>query len=95
MSDAERAKASWNEFVGPCFQVVRAGYAVGLAEYAARCPEDTKRITKLAQAIKVLDDVESQMMAIIAQGVVAENDAKRAQQIAKIRPSMRQLIGLE
>lgn len=85
MTRAEQNHTAWT-LMAPHFDAIRADYVAGLAAQAVKPMSDTVRqaIEKLAVAIKVLDEVKAQVSASIADGGLAQHDASRAAEMAKL-----------
>ena len=75
-----RAQIALDDFVKPAFTEVRAGYLVEMADMAVLPMTTENRVgfEKLAQAMRVLDAVEAQIVALASAGRVAEQAIDRA-----------------
>lgn len=91
---AERAKAAWDEFVGPALLTVKAEYGNRLLDTAEKKPWRWFRIIMLAFAVKVCRRVEGRLQAVIADGRDAEATLKRQRQIDKISDHKRDVLGV-
>lgn len=91
---ARNAQASWDEFVGPIVETVRAEYLSALTKIAANEPWQSDKIVKLAIAQRVIDTVESQMKAMILQGADAQKAIDRAAQIENLPARKRRWIDI-
>lgn len=83
---ADQAKIAWTQFVSPSLDVLRADYMGKLAEYAERpmSPDNLKVVEKMALALRVTREVETQMRSLIVDGEVARADLDRAGTIARM-----------
>ena len=86
-----RAQIALDDFVKPAFTEVRAGYLVEMANMAVLPMTADNRIgfEKLAQAIRVLDAVEAQIVALASAGRVAEQAIDRAARMDQMSPEQR------
>lgn len=91
---ARRADMAIDEFMGPAFEFARAAYMERLAQIAAVEPWATNKITNLAIAARVLDEVKGQIVAVIRDGDVAKSEMIRAEQIERIPHAKRKILGL-
>jgi len=92
LSRAERADASMQEFVGPALATIRSEYLAKLTEIAAKHPmkgEPLAMVEKLSTALKIVDQIDIQMRALIADGDAAKADAARADQMARLSTEQR------
>src|SRR4051812_32411812 len=83
---ADQAQAAYERFLSPAFAVCREEYAAKLTKLYATV-EDAKgeRVrTKLALAIRVLDEVEQQIKAVIVGGDVARHEQRGVDKIASL-----------
>lgn len=90
----EQARAAHDGFIQPAFDILRAQYAIKLADTASSEPWAHEKITALAHAIKVLDGVQGQVQSIVTDGKIERDNMKRAEQVANIRASKRRILGL-
>lgn len=90
----ERARQALSEFLAPAFDRVVADYIVGLQKLAANEPWAADRITKLAQAVKVANEVRAQIESIVRNGDAAAAEADRARQIGKLSTERRKVLGI-
>lgn len=83
---SRRAKAAWDEFAQPFFEVVRAEYLSELARAAGhvRDDRDIKAVVCLSVATRVIDKVEEQFKQAIFVGETITRKAARAEQIAQV-----------
>lgn len=91
---ARRADMALEEFMSPAFEVARAAYMDRLAQIAAAEPWATDKIAKLAIATRILDEVKSQIVAVVRDGDVARSEMIRAEQIERIPHAKRKILGL-
>jgi hypothetical protein len=91
MARAEQASAALTAFLSPAFDVARADYMAKLTELLTRpmCGDNLKACEKLALAVKVANEVEAQIEALVADGQMARADASRAADIARLPAEQR------
>ena len=90
---AKRAEAAL-EFLKPAFDVVHADYMARLVTISSEQPWETGKISKLATAARVVEEVRAQIMAIAADGKAAEADLMRARRIERMHPERRKILGI-
>jgi hypothetical protein len=86
MVRAEQADAAFKQFVGPALAVIRNEYLAKLQELAATRAmegEPLAMVQKLATAIKIADQIEIQMRALMADGDAAK--AEHAGTVARMK----------
>lgn len=90
----ERARraAEAGEILGPALDAARAEYLAAMTQIAANEPWETAKITKLAIAQRVVDIVEQHIRAAILSGEVAKHDDARAEAIAAIPGTRRNIL---
>lgn len=96
MARAERAVEVMQEFIAPAMTVIRDEYLGKLREVAAKHPmrgEPLAMVEKLSTALKIVDQLEVQMRALIADGDAAKADAARADQMARLNTEQRRYAG--
>ncbi|MDK8188144.1 MULTISPECIES: hypothetical protein [Sphingomonas] len=96
MARAERASEVMQEFITPAMSVIRDEYLGKLREVAAKHPmrgEPLAMVEKLSTALKIVDQLEVQMRALIADGDAAKADAARADQLARLNTEQRRYAG--
>lgn len=91
---AHRAKQAMEEFISPAFDYTRAEFINRMGMHAASKPWAVDEIRALALAVKVLDEVRGQVSACILDGEVAARDMIKAEQVERIRPSKRKILGI-
>jgi hypothetical protein len=71
--------------------VMRADYRAKLVELASRAQDDrtVQGIRNLSMGIRVLDRIEAQMRAVMAEGEAAKRDVARAAELANMSPEAR------
>lgn len=92
MACAERADQAMQEFISPALATIREDYTAKLTDVAAKHPmrgEPLAMVEKLATALKIVDQIEVQMRALIADGDAAKVDASRADQMARLNTEQR------
>lgn len=94
---SRRAKMLREEFLAPIIADIRAGYTARLTDIAATELDPKAReqkITSLATALRVLDNIERGMSAIIEDGALAEKQLLRTERIEKMSAPQRRLLNL-
>jgi hypothetical protein len=88
MAEAEAADEAMKRFLRPAFTVVRDEYINRLRAAALKDLSlgAFTNMTNLSVALKVMDEVQAQLEALIADGKVAADDAGRASRIAAMSP---------
>ncbi len=96
IADAEAARSAMDRWLGPAFDIVRADYLKKLVEVASKPMTADARagMEKMAIAIKVVDAVQAQIMAVVNDGGVARNEHQYAEQIARIPVEKRKILGM-
>lgn len=92
---AERADKCYNEFIGPNLRDQRKVYAERIADIAVQETDPKKRaekITSLATAIKILDNIDSAIKVLIEDGKVAHTATMRVEQIERMTGPRRRLF---
>lgn len=97
IAQAQRAKAALEEFIEPLLQETREVYARRIVEIAStelgREPR-TDKITALSTAIRILDELESGIKAVMLDGAVAQKEKLRADKLERMTPAQRRLLGV-
>lgn len=91
-AQGERAKQALSEFIAPAFTVIRDEYRTKLQEIAATramTGEPLMMVQKLATALKIADQVEAQIIALISDGEAANAELDRAGNIARLPAAQR------
>jgi hypothetical protein len=94
---AQRADRAWSEFFEPMLAELRGAYSERLVEVANSELSRDKRadkITALANALKILEQVENGLQAAIMDGDVAANNVLRAEKMERMTAPERRLFGL-
>ena len=94
---AHRAKAALDEFIAPILADARDTYARRIVEIASTELDSAKRtnkITALSTALRVIDQLESGIGAVMMDGDVAQKDKLRADSMEQMTPSKRRLLGM-
>lgn len=94
MARAENAELAMRQWLGPAFDVCRSDYLAKLAEIASRPMTNDNRagMEKLAMGIKVVDEVRSQIEAVIADGKVAAHSQQGASKLANMTTEQRRWL---
>ena len=85
------------EFIGPILDDVRAAYAERIVEIASKELDPkarTDKLTALSTAMRILDNVSNGLGAIIRDGEVAEGNLIRVENIEKLSPGRKRLLGI-
>lgn len=87
----QRAAAALDDFVRPAFTELRATYLVDMANMAVQPMTADNRIgfEKLAQAMRVLDAVEAQVVGLANAGKLAEQEIARFNRREQMTPEQR------
>ena len=94
---AERATRAYDEFIAPLLIETRDVYAARIVEIASTelsRDKRTDKITALSTAIRILDELENGIKAVMMDGDVARNEQLRAEKIEQMTPAQRRLFGL-
>jgi hypothetical protein len=94
MGRAESAALAMRQWLAPAFDVCRADYLEKLADVAAKPMSDANRagMEKLSLGVKVIDEVRSQIEAVIADGKVAAHSAEGASRLANMTTEQRRWL---
>ena len=92
--DGDAARQALASFVRPALDALRADYLAEMAQIAAKPLNNDLRaaIEKLALAIKVANEVQSQIEAIASDGKIALHDQRRADAVAGLSAERRRWI---
>lgn len=94
---AERATRAYDEFIAPLLVETRDVYSARLVEIASTelsRDKRTDKITALSTAIRILDELENGIKAVMMDGPMAEQEKLRAEHLESMTPSQRRLFGL-
>lgn len=96
IAEAAAAAEAMARFIAPAFEVARSDYTAKLTKlYADLDDAKVERArSKLALALRVLNEVEQQIQAIIMSGNVALHDQRHADRIANLPTHQRMGIAL-
>jgi maltoporin len=94
LARAEHARRAMEEFLAPAFEQARAAYAARMVEIAATTPWESGKITALANAVRIVDEVEAQIGAQVADGADARGKMIRADRIEALTPAKRRLLNI-
>lgn len=97
IATAERARAAWDEFVEPTLADIKATYAARIVEIASTelsRDKRTDKITALSAAIRIADQIESGLQAVIMDGDIAEKDKLRADKMERMTAPQRRLLNM-
>lgn len=89
-----RADAAMKEFLGPAFDMLSAVYTERMAEVAVAEPWSAGKITKLAVAAKVVEEIRAQIRWVVLDGDAAATEIKRQRKIENMPEERRKILGL-
>jgi hypothetical protein len=83
---AEQAALAWARFIEPAFEVVRSDYESKLTKLYGEVGDakSDRACTKLALGVRVLNEVQSQIQALIMNGEVEKMNRRRADAVANL-----------
>jgi len=90
---AEQAK----EFIGPILDDIRGAYADRIVEIASRELDPktrTDKLTALSTALRILENLSDGLEAIVRDGMVAESNLIKVENIERMTPGRRKLLGI-
>ena len=93
----QRAETCYNEFIGPELATIRASYTARIADIAVKELDPkarTEKITALSFALRILDNVNTGIVAIVEDGKLAEKNMLRADEVERMTPSKRKLFNI-
>lgn len=91
---ARLARLALTDFLAPAFDVVRAEYGSRLTAVCAAKPWATNEIAALANAARIVDEVQSQIEALVRDGDEARHSLDRAKRIEGMSPAKRRLLSI-
>ena len=94
---SHRASSAWDEFFGPMIGEMRSAYTDRMVELAnSELARDKRsdKLTALANAMKILGNLESGMQAIIRDGDVAQREKLRADKVEQMTAPQRRLLNI-
>ena len=91
---AEHARRAMDEFLAPAFEQARQTYGARMVDIAATTPWESGKITALANALRIIAEVEAQVVGQIADGSDARKQMIRADKIEKLTPARRRLLNI-
>ena len=86
-----------SEFIGPILDDIRASYMVRIADIAVKELNPAKRteaITALSIALRILNNVDTGLAAIIRDGQMAENNILKVETVEKMGAHKRRLFDI-
>lgn len=93
----QRAETCYSEFIGPELANIRKSYAERIAEIAVKELDPkvrTDKITALSTALRILDNVNAGIVAIVEDGKLAEKNLMRAEAIEQMAAPKRRLFNI-
>jgi hypothetical protein len=97
IAKAQRAQMAYDEFIAPMLAETRDVYSARMLEVAVtELSRDarTDKLTCLATAIRILDELETGIKGVMMDGDVALTDKLRAEKIEQMTPAQRRIFGL-
>jgi hypothetical protein len=94
MERGSRAQRAIEEFMQPAFDVVCSEYAARLKEVAAREPWAANKIAALANALRIVEEVQGQIVGIVYDGEHARQGKTRAEKIEQLSPAKRRFLNI-
>lgn len=91
---ARQAAQAMETFLAPAFHVVAEEYHDRLAAICATRPWATNEIAALANATRIVGEVQRQIEGLIHDGAAAKDRKDRAARIADLTPAKRRLLGI-
>lgn len=91
----QRADQCYSEFIGPILRDCRAQYADRIADIAVQELNPAKRaekITALATAMKILDNIDNGIRCVIEDGKIAQSAMLRVEEIDKMTATRKRLF---
>ena len=91
----QRADQCYNEFIGPALRDQRKIYADRIIDIATRELDAQKRsekLTALATAIRILDNIDSAIRCLIEDGKMAQKAVIRIEEIERMTGPRRRLF---
>lgn len=91
----QRADMCYNEFIGPQLKDMRAQYTNRMTEIAVSELDPKKRaekITSLATAIRILDNIDTGIRCMVEDGKVAEASMLRSDRVERMSAPRRRLL---
>lgn len=94
---AQRAKAAFDEFVGPMLDEMEAEYSARIVDVATTDLffwTRASKLTRLSDALRMVRSIKGGMAAIITDGEIAANDRLRADKIDRMSAPQRRLLSI-
>ena len=80
--------------LSPAFEAVIAAYMRRITDIASKEPWEGRKITNLAMAARITEEVRGYIEAIAADGPVAMDELKRLRNIERMSPERRRGLGI-
>ena len=96
VAKGQRAQQA-EEFIGPILDDIRASYADRIVEIASKELDPkvrTDKLTALSTALRILDNLSNGLDAVIRDGEVAEKNIIKVENIEKLSPGRKRLLGI-
>lgn len=92
----ERARQAQHalEFMAPAFDELHAVYTDRLKAIASTAPWEAHKITALANATRILEEVRTQITGLVRDGVDAQAKIDRAKRVEDLSPARRRLLNI-
>jgi hypothetical protein len=97
LARGHRAKAAWEEFVEPIIAGMKSEYTRRIADAAIselHPGNRSDKITTLAVGLRVAENIESGIKAIITDGDLAQRDKVRADNVERMSDAQRRLLNI-
>ena len=88
------AKRAIEEFLDPAFEVVMEEYHRRMVVICSTTPWADKKISALANATRIVNEVRNQVVSLVAEGEKALSDKKRAERVEALSPARRRLFNI-
>lgn len=92
--DRANVSASALNELGAAFDEVIATYMKRMTQIAASEPWEGRKITNLAIAAKIAEEVRNTIAAVAADGPLAHDEMRRLRNIERMSPERRKVLGL-
>lgn len=91
---ARQASLALESFLDPAFAVLTEEYAARLKAVCAKEPWASEKISALANAGRIVDEVRNQIVGLVHDGVEARSKLTRAEKMEQLTPSRRRLLNI-
>lgn len=80
--------------LGPASDAVIAAYMRRMTDVAAKEPWEARKITNLAMAARIAEEVRNWVEAIVRDGAVAQQEVERVRRIEKLPEARKKILGI-